>query len=1474
MNSKLFKAFVSLAIILCSFTLSSQEVTGLILVNSDTNQDIKQLNAYDTIDVAVIGSNLNIRTEVTGEVTEVVFALNDNENFRTEGTAPFTMAGDENGNYLTWTPVPATYIIKATPKLNDAEGASLTSSLVIINSKDIGASGTVYELPSLPGNGEVTITGELKKWHPITLSFDGPAYNETDIQPSPFLDYRLNVTFTNGTLTYTVPGYFAADGNAAETSADSGNVWRVHFSPSETGTWNYNVSFRLEGHAAINSNIDIGLAVAPMDGINGSFNVVDTDKDGKDNRAKGRLTYVNDHYLQYAETKESFLKAGADSPENFLAYDDFDNTSNTGGLRKNWEPHKVDYRPGDPTWKDGKGTEIIGAVNYLASKGLNVFSFLTMNINGDDKNVYPYTSNNNYYAFDCSKLDQWEIVFSHGDSLGMFLHFKTQETENEMLLDNGDLGPQRKLYYRELIARYAHHLALNWNLGEENGHYGETNQNDSQRKEMAQYFFENDPYKNHIVIHTAPDKISQIYTPLLGSQSALTGVSIQTGWDNSYTETLKWREASAQAKKRWVIAHDEQNSHKTGVPQDSYTGTPNKDDIRKQTLWGNFMAGGTGVEYYFGYELPESDLSCQDWRFRDKSWDYASYALSFFRSIPVNKMTPNNDLVETGWCLAYEGNTYAIYLQKGGSADIYLSTNATYKVSWFNPRTGEGNLTGNVSSISGSGKQSIGNPPSDVELDWAAIVQIDTTINKIPTAMITADTLSGYLPLSVSFSGNQSSDSDGAIVGYDWDFDDGVIAKADSTVHTFLEPGVHRVSLTVYNEAGIKATATCFVTVLEDKTNYCGEYIELFSKDFPYSGTDFYLDEFTDFSLLAIEPTPPDTATASVVQNFNGETCTYDITFHAIGENDGQSRFTLLVAGNEIGSYDVPLSTDSWEMGDKYNFTWNEVSVTNGDEIKVIAETGTDGAEWSRARWLKLEFAPSKTEICEYDFNEENGLVILEAENLNVTSLWSIQNSVAGYTDYGYIVWLGSDNFGTPGIGTIEQQIKINTPGTYGFQWHCKVGHGTDPTESNDTWLRFPDATKFYATRSAGDSVYPHGICTNNCPEGAGKDGWFKVFSSGTVDWTWTDMTSDNQGYHIQVHFDTAGVYTMQFSGRSRNHMIDRIVLHHLDSCTIYPKNLNFPETRCGELEKRYYADSKIYRVKEMKEKCIIDGNESNQIWGGMDVSKGFFEANGSTLPSYRDISYSFKLAFDTTYLYVLADVFDINPITSGDNGTNYENYDNIELFFNPDLKHFEHGDYGDDAIQIRMNYGVENSPFSGKGTWKGNPGYTGFEYISADTEDGYIIEGKIPWSGILGENYEIEIGNKLGFEIMVNDNDLGDHIESSIAWANNLKKNNADSDTRLFGEIILAKNSWTWTNSTHEMENNKTQLKVYLSDANTLKVTGLKQNETTIRIINTIGQVMMQSASEMTESIIDVAELPHGVYVLHTNLNAVLFVK
>ncbi|MFH7813328.1 hypothetical protein ACH0C8_15565, partial [Acetobacter lovaniensis] len=92
---------------------------------------------------------------------------------------------------------------------------------------------------------------------------------------------------------------------------------------------------------------------------------------------------------------------------------------------------------------------IIGALNYLASMGVNSVYFITYNLDGGDgKDTWMWTSSAERWRYDVSKLDQWEIVFDHMDSLGIQMHLLTQETENDGNLGgNGNLNNIRKLYY-------------------------------------------------------------------------------------------------------------------------------------------------------------------------------------------------------------------------------------------------------------------------------------------------------------------------------------------------------------------------------------------------------------------------------------------------------------------------------------------------------------------------------------------------------------------------------------------------------------------------------------------------------------------------------------------------------------------------------------------------------------------------------------------------------------------------------------------------------------------------------------------------------------------------------------------------------------------------------------------------------------------------------------------------------------------
>ncbi len=575
-----------------------------------------------------------------------------------------------------------------------------------------------------------TISGEQKKWHRVTLTFNGPNVMESST-PNPFRDYRLNVTFSGPSgQEYVVPGFFAADGNAANTSAASGDKWRVHFTPDEVGQWSYTTSFRTGTDISVSTLANEGTPTS-FNGTNGTFTVSATDKTIPDNRANGRLSYVNNRYLRFTETGSYFIKVGADSPENLLAYEDFDGTSNDGGTNyiKSWSPHIQDWVAGDPTWGNDKGKGLIGAINYLANKGMNAFSFLPMNVGGDGKDVWPWTAANVRDRYDVSKLAQWEILFEHAESKGMFLHFKTQEQENDQLLNNGNLGTERKLYYRELIARFGHHLALNWNLGEEN------TQTTQQRKDMASYIKQLDPYNHHIVVHTFPGAQDEVYNPLLGNASELTGASVQTGINNVHRDIKKWVEAAENAGKPWAVASDEIGGANVGVAADAnYTGNTgsqadNRNQVREKTLWGALMAGGYGVEYYFGYQTGETDLTCQDFRSRATKWEDAKIALDFFTTyIPFWDMNSTDEITSDSddYCFSEANEYYVIYLPPNQTTNINLGNSGdTFEVKWYDPRNGGSLQDGSVLSLTASGNAAVGTPPANDNQDWVVLIVRD-----------------------------------------------------------------------------------------------------------------------------------------------------------------------------------------------------------------------------------------------------------------------------------------------------------------------------------------------------------------------------------------------------------------------------------------------------------------------------------------------------------------------------------------------------------------------------------------------------------------------------------------------------------------------------------------------------------------------------------------------------------------------------
>ena len=577
------------------------------------------------------------------------------------------------------------------------------------------------------------VTGDLQTWHKITLDFEGPLRGET---PETFTNFRLEVTFTHAATGETIKtlGYFAADGDAANSSADSGSVWRVHFTPPAEGEWLYSASFREGENVAVSLAADAGVSGGFMDGAAGALTIEASDKTGPDLRGKGALVYDGTRYLTHEGTGEFFIKGGVGGPENLLAYQGFDNTI----ASHDYAPHLRDWAAGDPVWGADRGKEIIGAVNYLASEGLNSIYFIANTVAGDGLDVWPWADPNlnnispnggntpadfdqKARVFDVSKLAQWEIVFEHMQHNGITLHMFLQEQENDQLLNNGELGLERQLFMRELVARFGHHNGLIYNLGEENTNTPE------QRVAHSTYLQALDSYNRPIELHTDPGDAKQaaVFAPVVGTE-VIDGFSLQSApGDDVRDDAAFWLAAAESAGRPIPAFWDEQSPAEIGLATDS---DPAQQKQVREALWGMLTVGGSGAEWYFGYATGETDLSLNDFRSRDNAYDWTTAARSFFQQLPLLQMSQADALTSNtageDFVFANPGEIYVIYLASGGGATLDLTgVSGNFAVDWYDPRTGGALQLGSVELVSGGGLADLGARPVNANEDWVILVR-------------------------------------------------------------------------------------------------------------------------------------------------------------------------------------------------------------------------------------------------------------------------------------------------------------------------------------------------------------------------------------------------------------------------------------------------------------------------------------------------------------------------------------------------------------------------------------------------------------------------------------------------------------------------------------------------------------------------------------------------------------------------------
>lgn len=110
--------------------------------------------------------------------------------------------------------------------------------------------------------------------------------------------------------------------------------------------------------------------------------------------------------------------------------------------------------------------------------------------------------------------------------------------------------------------------------------------------------------------------------------------------------------------------------------------------------------------------------------------------------------------------------------------------------------------------------------------------------NKAPVARVTVSPTSGPAPLVVAVSGAASTDADGTINAYSWDFGDGTSAMGVAVEHTYTAVGEFVITLTVTDDKGARGSIRASAVATGSSAVYNGSVFDGSNfEDEPASGT-------------------------------------------------------------------------------------------------------------------------------------------------------------------------------------------------------------------------------------------------------------------------------------------------------------------------------------------------------------------------------------------------------------------------------------------------------------------------------------------------------------------------------------------------------------------------------------------------------------------------------------------------------------
>ncbi len=341
----------------------------------------------------------------------------------------------------------------------------------------------------------------------------------------------------------------------------------------------------------------------------------------------------------------------------------------------------------------------------------------------------------------------------------------------------------------------------------------------------------------------------------------------------------------------------------------TWTGSPNPADVVSPTV--NLTAGS----HMFTLVVTDDDgeTSAAD-----------TVTITVNPAPPVNKAPTANAGPDQTVTIASGQSNIAVTLNGSGSSDADGSI-ASY--TWTGSPNPADVVSPTVNLTAGSHTFTLVVTDDDGETSAADTVTITVNpappVNQAPTADVNGP-YSGTTGVAVSFSSAGSSDSDGTIATYDWNFGDGATAAGTSPSHTYAAADTYTVTLTVTDDDGETASASTTAAITDPVacTSDIPEHCSITAYTGPEVCVECHQDEARDMhgsvhyqqggAFPNVTNIPTDFASAGErPAKAAGDLIATGINTYC-GAHENSPRFTC--AGCHVGNGRFPMAQSEFEL--------------------------------------------------------------------------------------------------------------------------------------------------------------------------------------------------------------------------------------------------------------------------------------------------------------------------------------------------------------------------------------------------------------------------------------------------------------------------------------------------------------------------------------------------------------------------------